>query len=53
MNTRVIETRKGVQLRVLEGGPEEAPPVLFLHGIAGLGYVGIEGVAIAGRQGDV
>ena len=36
MNPRLVETRKGVQLRVLEGGPAGGRPVLFLHGVAGL-----------------
>jgi pimeloyl-ACP methyl ester carboxylesterase len=36
MNERTVETRRGAQVRVLEGGPEGAQPLLFLHGLAGL-----------------
>jgi pimeloyl-ACP methyl ester carboxylesterase len=31
-----IETARGARVRVLEAGPEDAPPVLFLHGVSGL-----------------
>jgi pimeloyl-ACP methyl ester carboxylesterase len=31
-----ITTGKGARVRVLEGGPSDGSPVLFLHGIAGL-----------------
>jgi pimeloyl-ACP methyl ester carboxylesterase len=31
-----VETAKGARARVLLAGPEDAPPVLFLHGISGL-----------------
>jgi pimeloyl-ACP methyl ester carboxylesterase len=31
-----METRKGARIRVLEGGPEDGRPVVFLHGVAGL-----------------
>ncbi len=36
MMARTIRTAKGAQVRVLEGGPEAAEPVLFLHGLSGL-----------------
>ena len=36
MNSAVIETRKGARIRVLEGGPPDGRPLLFLHGVAGL-----------------
>ena len=36
MNVRTIEPRDGVRVRVWEAGPENGPPLLFLHGLAGL-----------------
>jgi len=36
VNARTLETRKGARIRVLEGGPEDGRPVVFLHGVAGL-----------------
>jgi len=36
VNPAVIETRKGARIRVLEGGPLDGHPLLFLHGVAGL-----------------
>jgi pimeloyl-ACP methyl ester carboxylesterase len=36
VNARTVETAKGARVRVLEGGPDDGRPVLFLHGIAGL-----------------
>ncbi|HEY4026730.1 MAG TPA: alpha/beta fold hydrolase [Candidatus Dormibacteraeota bacterium] len=36
MNTRTLETQKGARVRVLEAGPEDGQPVVFLHGVAGL-----------------
>jgi pimeloyl-ACP methyl ester carboxylesterase len=36
VNPAVIETRKGARIRVLEGGPLDGRPLLFLHGVAGL-----------------
>jgi pimeloyl-ACP methyl ester carboxylesterase len=36
MNGRMLETRRGIRIRVLEGGPADAPPIVFLHGLTGL-----------------
>jgi pimeloyl-ACP methyl ester carboxylesterase len=36
MNARMLQTRRGANVRVLEAGPADAPPVVFLHGLAGL-----------------
>jgi pimeloyl-ACP methyl ester carboxylesterase len=36
MRTSTIETARGACVRVREGGPEDAWPVLFLHGVSGL-----------------
>jgi len=36
MNARTLETRRGARIRVLESGPPDAPPLVFLHGLAGL-----------------
>jgi pimeloyl-ACP methyl ester carboxylesterase len=36
MNERTLETRRGARIRVLDGGPADAPPLVFLHGLAGL-----------------
>ncbi len=36
MIARTLETPRGIRLRVLEGGPADAPPLVFLHGLAGL-----------------
>jgi len=36
MIARTLETQRGIRLRVLTGGPADAPPVVFLHGLAGL-----------------
>jgi pimeloyl-ACP methyl ester carboxylesterase len=36
MNARMLDTRRGARVRVLEAGPDDGRPVLFLHGVAGL-----------------
>ena len=36
MNTHSLETQRGIQIRVLEGGASDARPLVFLHGLAGL-----------------
>ena len=36
MNTHTLDTQRGIHLRVLEGGPSDARPLVFLHGLAGL-----------------
>src|SRR5919199_5818985 len=36
MNTHTLDTQRGIHIRVLEGGPSDAPPLVFLHGLAGL-----------------
>ncbi len=33
---RWLETRRGARVRVLEGGPSDGPPLVFLHGLIGL-----------------
>jgi len=35
-HTRWLETRRGARVRVLEGGPPDGPPLVFLHGLTGL-----------------
>jgi len=35
-HARWLETRRGARVRVLEGGPPDGPPVVFLHGLTGL-----------------
>jgi len=35
-NERWLETRRGARVRVLEGGPPDGPPLVFLHGLTGL-----------------
>ena len=32
----MVETRKGTRVRVLEAGSPDSPPIVFLHGLAGL-----------------
>jgi pimeloyl-ACP methyl ester carboxylesterase len=32
----MLQTRRGTRVRVLEGGPADAPAVVFMHGLAGL-----------------
>jgi pimeloyl-ACP methyl ester carboxylesterase len=36
MIARTLETQRGIRVRVLTGGPADAPAVVFLHGLAGL-----------------
>ena len=36
MIAHTLDTPRGTHVRVLEAGPPEAPPVVFLHGLAGL-----------------
>jgi pimeloyl-ACP methyl ester carboxylesterase len=36
MKERILETRRGAHVRVLDGGPRDGPPLMFLHGLAGL-----------------
>jgi pimeloyl-ACP methyl ester carboxylesterase len=36
MNSRMLRTKRGATVRVLEGGPPDARAVVFLHGLAGL-----------------
>jgi pimeloyl-ACP methyl ester carboxylesterase len=36
MNSRTIQTLRGARVRVLEHGPENAEPLVFLHGLSGL-----------------
>lgn len=36
MNSRTLEMQRGIRIRVLEGGPSDGPPLVFLHGLAGL-----------------
>lgn len=36
MKERILETRRGAHVRVLDGGAHDAPPLVFLHGLAGL-----------------
>lgn len=36
MNTRSLLTKRGMEVRVFEAGPAGAPPLVFLHGVAGL-----------------
>src|SRR6267142_396507 len=33
---RWLETRRGARVRVLECGPLDGPPLVFLHGLSGL-----------------
>jgi pimeloyl-ACP methyl ester carboxylesterase len=36
VNATTLETRRGARVRVLEAGPADGRPVVFLHGVAGL-----------------
>jgi pimeloyl-ACP methyl ester carboxylesterase len=36
MNTTIIETLRGAKVRVLDYGPEDGEPLVFLHGLAGV-----------------
>jgi pimeloyl-ACP methyl ester carboxylesterase len=36
MNARSIQTLRGARVRVLEYGPEDGAPLVFLHGLSGL-----------------
>lgn len=36
MNTTVLETRRGARIRIFEGGSTANPPLVFMHGLAGL-----------------
>jgi pimeloyl-ACP methyl ester carboxylesterase len=36
VNERMLETRRGARVRVLEFGPADGRPIVFLHGLAGL-----------------
>ena len=36
MNARTLDTRRGARIRLLEAGPDDGRPVVFLHGVAGL-----------------
>lgn len=36
MKSSFVETRRGARVRVLEDGPTDGPPVVFLHGLSGL-----------------
>jgi pimeloyl-ACP methyl ester carboxylesterase len=36
VNATTLETRKGTRVRVLEAGPPDGRPLVFLHGVAGL-----------------
>jgi len=36
VNERTLETRRGARVRVLELGPADGRPIVFLHGVAGL-----------------
>jgi pimeloyl-ACP methyl ester carboxylesterase len=36
VNERWLDTRRGARVRVLESGPDDAAPVVFLHGLTGL-----------------
>jgi pimeloyl-ACP methyl ester carboxylesterase len=36
VNARMLDTRRGTRVRLLEAGPEDGRPVVFLHGVAGL-----------------
>jgi pimeloyl-ACP methyl ester carboxylesterase len=35
VSTQTVETRRGARVRVLEMGPADGKPVVFLHGVAG------------------
>src|SRR5207248_7603624 len=32
----MVETRRGARIRLLESGPTDGPPLVFLHGVMGL-----------------
>src|SRR6202158_1732407 len=36
MNSRTIQTLRGARVRVLDAGPDDAEPLVFLHGLSGL-----------------
>ena len=36
MNAGMVETRRGARIRVLQSGPVDGPPLVFLHGVMGL-----------------
>ena len=36
MNSTTLETRRGARVRVLQAGPADAQPLVFLHGLSGL-----------------
>ena len=36
MNARTLQTRRGMHVRVMEAGRNEAQPLVFLHGVLGL-----------------
>jgi len=36
MNASMVETRRGARIRLLESGPTDGPPLVFLHGVMGL-----------------
>src|SRR5881227_757921 len=60
MIAQTLETQRGIRVRVLGGGPPEAEPVIFLHGLAGLledildfalhGWDVVEALGLDGRR---